>query len=206
MLESEGPRPAGPSQGVSHVSTGLLALAVSCFVMSVVIAVCGGPDPSVRIPAIINDDELPEGIVPEHANEFAFEGGPTGTAEDPGENINQGNLANNDIPTDAKPSPLFGAGVFTQRMLRFEEFGPVPLGDPASVVAGDPFPAPANAESFPGEQALEDFLGQYISVSEALPSPFPIEEANCVDLNPWQLVIETFLGRGLDDPPAEGRP
>jgi len=189
----------------------LASLAILCFSYTVA-ATCGVlPDPSALIAAIIlnNDGDLPGNLDPEFANEGAFEGGPTGTADDPGENINQGNLQNNgeiDVPTGAKPSPLFGAQPFAQRMLRFEEFGPVPLGSEGSVVEADPFPAPANSFSVPDEVDLNDFLAQYVTLAEALPFPFPTLEANCFDLNPWQLVIEAFLGRSLDDPPAEGRP
>ena len=39
------------------------------------------------------------------------------------------------------------AQVFSQQMLRFEEFGPVPLGEEASVVPGAVFPSP---EADPG--------------------------------------------------------
>ncbi|MCZ6766939.1 MAG: copper oxidase, partial [bacterium] len=194
-----------------HFNRLFLSLAASSF--AYVAAVASGllPDPSVLIEAIIvdNDGDLPNNLDPEHANINAFEGGATGTDEDAFENINEGNLQNNgdiDVPTGAMPSPLFGAQPFSQSMLRFEEFGPVPLGTEGSVVAGDAFPAPADAVSVPDEQDLEDFLGQYITTTEALPSPFPTREANCIDLNPWQTTIETFLGRDLNDPPTEGRP
>ena len=199
-------RTVSPKRGWRHLSTLLLFLAVSCFALSVVVAIGGFPDPSVLISAIIEDDDLPDDIEPEHANSNAFEGGPTGTDEDAFENINLANLGNNDVPTDSLASPLFGAQVFTQQMLRFEEFGPVPLGDEASVVEGDALPPPPDAEGVPDEQDLDDFLAQYITVAEALPSPFPTREANCVDLNPWQPEIEAFLERDLNDPPAEGRP
>ncbi len=152
---------------------------------------------------------------PEHANQFAFEGPEANaTFEVAGTNINQGNFQDNDdidVPTGAAPSPLFNAQPFTQQMLRFEEFGPVPLGAEASVVAGNPLPAPADAVSVPDEQALDDFLDQYITPTLALPVPFPTREANDpdnggTDENPWKAEIEAFLGRDLVTPPAEGRP
>jgi FtsP/CotA-like multicopper oxidase with cupredoxin domain len=170
------------------------------------------PDPSDLIQAIIlgDDGQLPYNLDPEEANAFAFDGGPTGTFEDAGDNINAGNLHDNgfgiDVPTGAKPSPLFGAAVFTQRMLLFEEFGPVPLGPEGSVVAGNPLPTPANAVSVPNSQSLENFLAQYVTPTQALPFPFPTVGANTTALNPWKTLIEAFLGRTLAAPPAEGRP
>jgi len=183
-------------------------LAVFCFGYSTAVALGLVPDPSALITPIITSN-LPSNLDPEEANIFAFEGGQTGTADDTEENLNNGNLHDNgtiDVPTGAKPSPLFGAQVFSQAMLRFEEFGPVPLGSEGSVVPGAPFPAAADAESFPDDGELESFLGQYVSPTEALPSPFPMREANELDQNPWRTEIEGFLGRTLDDPPAEGRP
>ena len=154
-------------------------------------------------------EDLPGNLNPEHANHFAFEGGDTGSVEDTEEHINFANLDGGggiDIPTGSKASPLFGAQPFTQQMLRFEEFGPVPLGPEGSVVAGDSFPTPPSAEDSPAASPLDSFLTQYITPTQALPSPFPTREANTSDLNPWQSEIESFLGRSLNSPPAEGRP
>jgi len=147
---------------------------------------------------------LPVGLPP--ANEFAFEGGTTGTDADAFvNNVLPPALFRNDaglpivfdLPTNGPPSPLFGAQPFTQQMLRFEEFGTEPL--PASFVPGSPFPPPLNAQSGPDVAALDSFLAQPIF-------PAPTRLANCVDQNPWQPDIEAFLGRPLNDPPAEGRP
>ena len=152
---------------------------------------------------------------PEHPNQFAVETAVPNTALDvTGTNINAANLQGNggiDVPTGAAPSPLFGALAFTQRMLRFEEFGPVSLGPATSVVPRGPFPAPPDATSGPANAALEGFLGQYITPTQALPAPFPTRLANDpdnggTDENPWKLQIEAFLGRALLTPPAEGRP
>ena len=74
----------------------LYFLAGVCFALPVIASIT---DPSALISVIIDDDELPEDIEPEHANEFAFEGGTTGTADDPGENINQGNLQGGSLGT-----------------------------------------------------------------------------------------------------------
>jgi manganese oxidase len=132
-------------------------------------------------------------------NKGAFTGGVTGTAADAGVNgsIPQSALQLNrqfDVPTGSRPSPLFGAQPFTQRMLLFEEFGQEKL-DPTT-------PPPAN--SLPllsaGPEALEAFLAQPGI------APYPTEFANTRDLNPWKAAIESFLGRPLTNPPAEGRP
>lgn len=151
------------------------------------------------VPGVVGP--LPEDLEPEEANAFAFEGGPTGTSEDPGINLNQNNLQDSgglDVPTGATASPLFGAQPFVQQLLRFEEFGLRPL--PSSTSPGAlTFPLPPNAESGPDGVALDTFLGQAIY-------PYPTRLANTLDENPWKAAIEAFLGRALDTPPAEGRP
>ena len=148
------------------------------------------------------------------ANEGAFEGGASGTAEDAGENnfLGENEVDSGrdfDIPTGGPPSPLFGAGEFQQQMLLFEEFGSEGLaGAPALTF---PFPSPTTgsapeqdpldvAASGPSSTALDAFLDQ------AGISPFPTEFANTTAANPWRPQIEGFLGRALDTPPAEGRP
>ncbi|HEU4405014.1 MAG TPA: multicopper oxidase domain-containing protein [Polyangiaceae bacterium] len=148
------------------------------------------------------------GLAP--ANEGAFEGGVTGTKEDAHDNVVTRLPGTGvDIPTGARPSPLFGALPFTQKLLLFEEFGRDVL--PGAPAAPNPFPQPATGpapENDPGDPAatgplgtaLEAFLGQ------AGISPFPTEFANTTDANPWKTAIEAFLGRTLVTPPAEGRP
>ena len=110
-----------------------------------------------------------------------------------------------DVPTEAPPSPLFGATAFSQRMLLFEEFGPEPM--PAAVTPGfTPFPQPLNSASGPDPTQLESFLAQ------PGVAPYPTRLSNVTDTNPWRAAIETFLGRALFQPPdgvagpAEGRP
>ena len=156
------------------------------------------------VPGSIAED-LPDELLPHVANEFAFEGGVTGTHEDTREDLNQSNFRDSetdvkfDMPTGGKPSPLFEAQEYSQQMLRCEEFGTTQLPTANDVVAGDPFPQPTSTQSGPTNQKLEDFLAQGIY-------PFPQREANDTDLNPWQTAVEAFLGRPLDNPPAEGRP
>ena len=84
-------------------------------------------DPSHLRPYVEGD--LPEGL-PE-ANAGSLEGGDTGTLVDASaENVLQPEDQRDDgvfnVPSNGPPSPLFGAQPFTQQLLRFEEFGPVP--------------------------------------------------------------------------------
>lgn len=149
---------------------------------------------------------------PETALQFAVEDATANQTEDvAGTDINDGNLADNAWPTGGLPSPLFGAAPFTQQMLRFEEFGPVPLGEPEHVVPLGDFPTPPDVFSGPSGSAIDSFLAKYVTPTEALPDPFPTRLANDpdnggTDLNPWQAQIEAFLNRPLVTPPAEGRP
>jgi FtsP/CotA-like multicopper oxidase with cupredoxin domain len=84
---------------------------------------------------------------------------------------------------------------------------PRAAGSVSLCCCGPPLPlTPPDAASGPAEQALENFLSQYITPAQALPFPFPHREANVTDLNPWQTTIEACLGRPLDNPPAEGQP
>ena len=146
-----------------------------------------------------------------------------------GESLNQANfapvlpledrLSSINVPTGARPSPLFGAAPFSMQMLREEEFGSVPLGKQANMVSGPEFPRPLGADSGPDELALDDFLSWYINPAQANPYPWPMEYANDPDdvnylieagavgmQNPWKADIESYIGRELNTPPAEGRP
>ncbi|MGE4607206.1 MAG: hypothetical protein AAEJ52_10730, partial [Myxococcota bacterium] len=152
---------------------------------------------------------------PDHANQFAFEGPEANATGDvTAIYINEDNFQTNggiDVPTGAPPSPLFDAEPFTQQMLRFEEFGPVPLAGKGDVVEGIPLPAPKHADDFPDEDSLDEFLSQYVTPGKAAPYPYPTRRANDpdnggTDENPWKKEIEDFLDRGLHTPPAEGRP
>ena len=150
-----------------------------------------------------DDDSL---LLLDPANAGSFEGGPTGTFHDAGidnsvpENEQEPRLlVPINVPSNGKPSPRFGAKSFTQKMLRFEEFGTHTL-DAAGPVPLTGFPLPNNAASMPDGGELDTFLGQPGI------APFPTEYANTLDENPWKSEIENFLGRVLDTPPAEGRP
>jgi FtsP/CotA-like multicopper oxidase with cupredoxin domain len=174
-------------------------------------------DPSAFTPLVLLGVDVDEGFLATlpHANEGAFEGGPTGTSVDAGEENAVPEAAQRpdgifNIPTNSKPSPLFGAQSFTQQMLRFEEFGtenlditaPVPtLSFPSPTVGLAPEQDPSDLlRSAPAGTVLEAFLAQ------GGITPFPAEFANTLDENPWKLEIGGFLGRPLDTPPAEGRP
>jgi len=172
-------------------------------------------DPSEHTGPIIGEDEAIDDLEDlDPANEGAFDGGATGTADDAGENNSLGeddvdSDREYDVPTGGPPSPLFGSGEFEQQMLRFEEFGAAPLAGAPPLVS--PFPSPTTgpapeqdpfdvAASGPSSAALDAFLDQPGI------SPFPTEYANDLDQNPWEPEIETFLGRDVITPPAEGRP
>ncbi len=161
-------------------------------------------DPS-RFGDLVIDTEgdLLEGL-PE-ANEGTFEGGITGHTEDASANnvlqaAEQRDDGRFNVPTNGAPSPLYGAQPFSQQMLRFEEFGPEKLKfKKKKPKHWKKLPAPANAQSVPDGEMLEHFLSQRIW-------PAPTKFANTEDENPWEEVIEDYIGRDLDDPPAEGRP
>jgi FtsP/CotA-like multicopper oxidase with cupredoxin domain len=114
------------------------------------------------------------------------------------------------IPTNGKPSPLFGALPYTQQLLLFEEFGTEkldptlpapPLTFPPPIVGPAPTQDPNSiARSGPSAASLEAFMrqpGLY---------PFPSQYSNVLDRNPWKAQIEAFLNRHPVSSPAEGRP
>ncbi len=147
-------------------------------------------------------EPIPEGL-PE-ANEGSFEGGRTGTATDAGDSnslllARQRDDGEWNMPTNGPPSPLFGAGEYTQQMIRFEEFGTRPVGSGSGGILTT-FPAPPDAYSPPDGTALDTFLAQ-----DTL-TPTPSIFSNTMDENPWRAEIEEYLERPLVTPPAEGRP
>lgn len=111
-----------------------------------------------------------------------------------------------DAPTEAAPTPLFGAQPFTQQMVLFEEFGPEAM--PAAAAGGfTPFPQPLNLQSGPDPASLEAFLAQ------TGVAPLPTRLSNVLLPNPWKAQIEAYLNRPTVSPaagvvpcPAEGRP
>jgi len=148
--------------------------------------------------------DLPEGHF--EANEGTFEGGITGTVLDAVENNvlpedSQREDGRFNIPTNGAPSPMYGAMPFTQKMLRFEEFGTdkLKLKKKKKPRHWKPLPVPLDLQSTPDGAELEGFLSQRIW-------PKPTRFANTTDLNPWEELIESYVGRDLLDPPAEGRP
>ena len=114
-----------------------------------------------------------------------------------------------DIPTGSPASPMYGAGDFEQRMLRFEEFGPGTLG--GSPQANGTFPAPTTGplpEQDPNSVSASAPLGTALEAFLAEPglNTAPTLESNTLDHNPWEPQIESFVGRDVITPPAEGRP
>ncbi|MFC1748306.1 multicopper oxidase domain-containing protein [Pseudomonadota bacterium] len=159
-------------------------------------------DPSAYTGPFIG--EMPNSLP--HANEGAFEGGDTGTNADANANNSvpedaQQENGSFDIPTNGTPSPLFGATAFSQKMLRFEEFGTerLKLNKKKKPKGWSGLPLPLSPQVGPDGDELESFLSQNIY-------PIPTKLANDTSENPWRKPIEAWLGRELDSPPAEGRP
>ncbi|MBM4251763.1 MAG: copper oxidase [Deltaproteobacteria bacterium] len=150
-----------------------------------------------------------------HIYEAAIEGGATGTRADVSQSLKSGTLTGEnsfDIPSGGSPSPLFGAQPFTQKMLRFEEFGtealqgstatsqlPQPV---ATTNPGNPELGPVATQSVPSGAELDSFLGT------AGLYPFPSRLANTNAPNPWWNLICGYLGRTdcTKAGPIEGRP
>ena len=123
--------------------------------------------------------------------------------------IPEDDLRSEGVPTGGPPSPLFGAQPFEQRMLLFEEFGVDRLADappgtvPLPLPAVGPLPAQSPtsaAASSPPSAALDAFLADRGLVNA------PTVQANTTARNPYEPLVEAFLGRPLEAPPAEGRP
>jgi FtsP/CotA-like multicopper oxidase with cupredoxin domain len=173
-------------------------------------------DPSAFTGPIVNESYAADLVNEASVYKGALEGGPTQTAADQGVNgfIAEDQLQSNgkyNVPTNSRPSPLFGAQPFTQQMLRFEEFGTRPLARDLENFTPRAFPSPSVgpapeqdplsvAASSPDPIALETFIAQNGIAPE--PDEYSIDWMS----NPWQKEIENFLGRALDTPPAEGRP
>ena len=102
------------------------------------------------------------------------------------------------IPTGGIASPLFGAKEFEQQMLLLEEFGTKKMEGVTE--HQQTLPLPASPTSFPDGPALDAFLS--LDGFTQLPTKL----SNTGNLNPWKPVVESFLKRTLEAPPAEGRP
>ena len=191
-------RPASSTRG--HVlSTSIFVLAIGCFLVPYLTGV-DAVDPSLPTQFVIGD--LPDDI--EHANHGAFEGGPTESSADAAIQtvIAEDDLRSGggyDIPTGGFASPLYGAQPFTQKLIRFEEFGVEPLPDSYSTAPAHSFPPVANAQSMPDGTALDLFLDQQLW-------PEPTRKSNVTMENPLKSQIEAFLGHVLEHTPLEGRP
>ena len=102
-----------------------------------------GPPPADDVSAYTDGIALT--VLPSlpHANDGAYEG-PGGIFVDPGANnsVPADQQQSSNIPTNSKPSPLFSAQAFTQKMLLFEEFGTEPMTSPAAPAPALSFPAP----------------------------------------------------------------
>ncbi|OXR29606.1 copper oxidase [Pseudomonas jessenii] len=162
-------------------------------------------DPQAALDAI-------ETMPPTNQGSYALPNGVYGTRTTPTtDNVLPPSLQTSfKIPTNGKPSPLFGAQPYTQQLLLFEEFGTEkldptlpapPLTFPVPIVGPAPTQDPNNiARSGPSAAALEAFMrqpGLY---------PFPAQYSNVLDRNPWKAQIEAFLNRHPVGSPAEGRP
>ena len=164
----------------------------------------GGDDASGLTPLVIDADGSALEGLPE-ANAGTFEGGVTGHTEDTSANnvlqaADQRDDGRFNVPTNGAPSPMYDAEAFSQQMLRFEEFGMDKLKfKKKKPEKWKELPEPKNAQSAPNGKKLEKFLSQRIW-------PTPTKFANTEDENPWEDVIEDYIGRELQDPPAEGRP
>jgi FtsP/CotA-like multicopper oxidase with cupredoxin domain len=101
-----------------------------------------------------------------------------------------------DIPTGGRPSPLFGAQPFTQRLLLFEEFGLE--GVPSAPTPPSYPPAALDPASCPSGSAVDAFLARPLFPSAG--------RLAGLSPHPWKVLLEQFLGRTLLDPRADGRP
>jgi len=113
-----------------------------------------------------------------------------------------------DVPTGyadgiAGPSPLYGATDFSQKMMRFEEFGLKPVPSEPQAAHNLPQPAlhdePTLCQGYPDGDLLEAFLAEPIW-------PLPGLEANTALPNPWWGVIDSCEGPLGTSSAIEGRP
>ncbi len=109
------------------------------------------------------------------------------------------------IPTDSTASPLCINGQcatpFTAKMLMFEEFGIQTMPSSGSNSSASGLPVPADCQSTPDGQALDNFLQQQIQ-------PFPTRVANDSLPNAWEAKAKSCnVGLSANaSTVAEGRP
>ena len=103
-----------------------------------------------------------------------------------------------DIPSGGRPSPLFGALPFTQKLALFEEFGTQALPATATCATCAPLPPPTSCVTGPSGAALDAFLRQTLY-------PLPTLEANTSRSNYWAASIGSCV-RPLATSSVEGRP
>ncbi len=109
------------------------------------------------------------------------------------------------IPTDSTASPLCINGQcatpFTAKMLMFEEFGNQTMPSSGSNSSASGLPVPADCQSTPDGQALDNFLQQQIQ-------PFPTRVANDSLPNAWEAKAKSCnVGLSANaSTVAEGRP
>jgi FtsP/CotA-like multicopper oxidase with cupredoxin domain len=101
-----------------------------------------------------------------------------------------------DIPTGAAASPLYGAEPFTQKMLRFEEFGlqPMPTEECATCIIMPPAPS---CDGIPSGNQMDFFLRQTLA-------PLPTYEANTSRQSAWHNRVSACIAP-LSTSAAEGR-
>ena len=198
----------------SHV---WMICAAICMVVPFVIGDPPPGDPSHHGPLIIGD--LPEGLP--HANEGAFEGALNHDVVYINNSIPEEDLQGGggfDVPTGGFPSPLYGAQPWSQKLLRFEEFGLSPLQETSTLVQldqdgnplldGDGLPIPFQFTDMPGgidDQSCPEDIALVEFISQPL-NPMPTRLSNVEARNPLQSQIEGFIGRECEHMPCEGRP
>jgi hypothetical protein len=177
---------------MKRTSLALLGLAGICFAAPQFFP--EGPSDASAFRELLVTPEPVEG--PEHMYDPALEGGPTGKIEDSTlANLRQ-NAGADGVPSGAPPSPLFGAGSWEQKLLRFEEFGTTPVEVGSADQPG--LPLPADLRSTVDGAELDDLLLAPLW-------PAPTLQSNTQDVNPWSPMISQYLGREVTSP-AEGRP
>ena len=109
------------------------------------------------------------------------------------------------VPTDGSPSPLFGARSFTQKLLRFEEFGSKPLEQKEEYAQCrqnydtglegfcPSLPLPTGTGHSVGGRYTSYASPDYELLDQTMATPlypYPTREARTDHPNPWQRAIE----------------